>query len=238
MKDYLQDIVSHTHDLGGIDLVKVTGTDKENVINAVTADRSVVIEGRFIKPSAEFEGTFGMPNLSRLKILLNLQEYKTGSKLALTRKDGGDSTGISFENAAGDFKNTYRFMSQEVVEKALSVPRFKGVTWHVEFEPTLVAMQRLKMQNEMDVKIFQAKTENGNLVFYFGDHSTHNGNFVFHAGVKGGLAKAWAYPIKRVINILDLTGDKTFRLSGDGAAMITVNTGLAVYDYILPAQTQ
>lgn len=238
MRDYLQDIVSHTYDLGSIDLVKVTGTTKETVINAMTDDKSVIIEGRFLKPSPEFEGLFGMPNLNRLKILLSLQEYKDDANLSLTHKNDSEPTGISFVNATGDFKNNYRFMSQEVVEKALKVPRFKGVTWHVEFEPTIVAIQRLKMQSQYhsDVKSFQAKTEDGNLIFYFGDHSTHTGNFVFHHDVGGGFTKAWAWPIKRVISILDLTGDKTFRISNDGAAMITVNTGLAVYDYILPAQ--
>jgi hypothetical protein len=41
-----------------------------------------------------------------------------------------------------------------------------------------------------------------------------------------------------VISILDLSGDKTFRISDDGAAQITVDSGLAVYNYILPAQTK
>jgi hypothetical protein len=65
---------------------------------------------------------------------------------------------------------------------------------------------------------FQAKTENGDLKFFFGDHSTHAGNFVFHPGVTGTLKRAWSWPIKTVISILDLVGDKTFRISDDGAA--------------------
>lgn len=237
MKDYLRDIVSHTYDLGNIDLIKITGTDKETVVNAMTDDKSVIIEGRFVKPSSDFKGTFGMPSLNRLKILLNLQEYREGAKLSLTFKDDVAS-GIAFENATGDFKNAYRFMSQEVVEKQLRVPRFKGVTWHVEFEPSVVSIQRLKMQSQAhsDETVFQIKADSGNLVFNFGDHSTHTGSFVFQQGITGGLTKGWSWPIKRFISILDLNGDKTIRISNDGAAMITVNTGLAVYDYILPAQ--
>jgi hypothetical protein len=38
-----------------------------------------------------------------------------------------------------------------------------------------------------------------------------------------------------VIGILDLTGDKVMRISDDGAAQITVNSGIAEYNYILPA---
>ena len=240
MKDHLLDLVSHTHDLGVIDLIKITGTDKETVIGGLAEDRSVVVEGQFAGPVAEFIGTFGMPNLSKLKILLNLQEYKENAKLSLTRKDTGAPDGINFENATGDFKNNYRFMAAEIVNEKLKTVKFKGVNWNIEFEPSVAAIQRLKMQasaNAEEVN-FQAKTEGGDLKFFFGDHSTHAGNFVFHPGVQGTLKRTWAWPIKTVISILDLAGDKTFKISDEGAAMITVDSGLAVYNYILPAQSK
>jgi hypothetical protein len=37
---------------------------------------------------------------------------------------------------------------------------------------------------------------------------------------------------------MDLTGDKVVKISDDGAAMITVDSGLATYNYILPAQSK
>jgi hypothetical protein len=240
MKDYLLDLVEHTHDLGAIDLVKITGSDQSTVIDGLAEDRSVVIEGTFTQPHADFMGTFGMPNLSKLKILLNLQEYRENARLSLTRKDTGVADGINFENATGDFKNNYRFMASEIVNEKLKTVKFKGVTWHVEFEPSVSAIQRLKMQAQANAEEtnFQAKTENGDLKFSFGDHSSHSGNFVFHPGVTGTLKRSWSWPIKTVIGILDLTGDKTFKISDDGAAMITVDSGLAVYNYILPAQSK
>jgi hypothetical protein len=240
MKDHLLDLVEHTYDLGCIDLVKITGDDKSTAIFGVAEDRSVVVEGQYANPVPEFVGLFGMPNLAKLKVLLNLGEYKEDAKLSITRKDTGAPDGINFENKGGDFKNNYRFMASEIVtEKAKSV-KFKGVNWHVEFVPTNAAIQRLKMQamaNAEEVN-FQAKTENGDLKFVFGDHSTHSGNFVFHPGVTGQLKRAWSWPIKTVISILDLTGDKTFKISDDGAAQITVDSGLAKYTYILPAQSK
>jgi hypothetical protein len=240
MKDHLLDLVEHTHDLGCIDLVKITGTDKDTAIFGIAEDRSVIVEGAFTGPVADFIGLFGMPNLSKLKVLLNLGEYRENATLGLTRKDTGAPDGINFANASGDFKNNYRFMAAEIVtEKAKSV-KFKGVNWHIEFEPTVAAIQRLKMQAQANAEEvnFQARTENGDLKFFFGDHSTHAGNFVFHPGVTGTLKRAWSWPIKTVISILDLTGDKTFKISDDGAAMITVDSGLAVYNYILPAQSK
>ena len=68
MRDNLLDLVSHTFDLGCIDQVKVVGTDKETNISGLAEDRSVVVEGTLSNPVAEFIGTFGMPNLSKLKI--------------------------------------------------------------------------------------------------------------------------------------------------------------------------
>ena len=85
---------------------------------------------------------------------------------------------------------------------------------------------------------FQAKTENGDLKFFFGDHSTHSGNFVFQAGVTGQLKRAWSWPAQQVMGILALTGDKIIRISDDGAAKISVDSGIAVYNYILPAQSK
>jgi hypothetical protein len=40
------------------------------------------------------------------------------------------------------------------------------------------------------------------------------------------------------MHIMALTGDKTIRISDDGAAKITVDSGVAVYNYILPAQSK
>jgi hypothetical protein len=240
MRDHLLDLVEHTYDLGVIDLIKITGDDKSTVISGLAEDRSVVVEGQFVGPHADFIGTFGMPNLSKLKILLNLQEYRENADLSLTRKDTGAPDGINFKNSTGDFKNNYRFMASEIVNEKLKTVKFKGVNWNIEFEPTVAAIQRLKMQAQANAEEvnFQAKTENGDLKFYFGDHSTHAGNFVFQPGVSGTLKRAWSWPIKTVISILDLTGDKTFKISDDGAAMITVNSGLATYNYILPAQSK
>ena len=87
MRDQLLDLVEHTFDLGCIDLVKITGDDKETVIDGIAEDRSVVVQGKFLKPVPEFIGTFGMPNLSKLKILLNLQEYRENATITVTRQD-------------------------------------------------------------------------------------------------------------------------------------------------------
>jgi len=240
MKDHLLDLVQHTYDLGCIDLIKVTGTTADTTVNGVAEDKSVILEAQFANPVADFIGTFGMPNLGKLKTLINLQEYREDAKLAITKRATGEPDGITFENKVGDFRNNYRFMASEIVNDKLKTLKFKGVNWHITFEPTVAAIQRLKMQAQAnsEEQNFQVKTENKNLKFFFGDHSTHSGNFVFQPDVTGTLKHSWSWPVAQVISILGLTGDKTMKISDDGCMQITVDSGMAVYNYILPAQTK
>ena len=240
MKDYLQDIVQHTHSLGFIDLVKITGTDALTSIDAVSEDRIAIIQAQFHNPVPEFIGTFGMPNLGKLKTILDIPEYKEDATIDITQKNTGEPDGISFKNKSGDFKNDYRLMTANVVNDKLKTVKFKGVKWGVEIEPTVAAIQRLRFMSQANAEetTFIAKVENGNLVFYFGDHSSHAGNFVFAHDVAGSLTKAWNWPVGAVISILSLPGDKMIRFSDEGAAQVTVDSGLAVYNYILPAQTK
>ena len=243
MRDYLLDIVKNTYGLGNIDLVKVTGTAEETAIEALAEDRSVIVQGKLNGPVSEFVGTFGMPNLGKLNTILGISEYKENAKITLTQRDrNGEQVpeGLHFENAAGDFKNDYRFMSQEIVNDKLKTVKFRGVNWDVEFEPSVAAIQRLKFQASANSEetTFTAKTEGNELKLFFGDHSSHAGNFVFQTGVTGQLTKGWSWPVAAVIAILNLSGDKTFKISNEGAAQITVNTGLATYNYLLPAQSK
>ena len=179
-----------------------------------------------------------MPNLGKLNTILNIPEYKDDARLTITKKDDGAPNGIHFENSVSDFKNDYRFMSAEIVTDKLKKVTFKGVKWGVEIEPSVAAIQRLKFQAQANSEetTFIARVENNNLVFYFGDHSSHAGNFVFAHDIAGSLNKPWSWPIGAVISILSLSGDKMIRFSDEGAAQITVDSGLAVYNYILPAQ--
>lgn len=243
MKDQLLDIVQHTHGLGVIDLAKVVGTEQETIVTALAEDRSVVVEAKFAGPVAEFVGTFGMPNLSKLNTILSIEEYKENPKISVIKqnRNGEDvPAGIHFENKAGDFKNDYRFMFAEVINDKLKTVKCKVSKWGVEVEPTNLGIQRLKFQASAnnDQTTFTAKTDKGDLKFYFGDHSTHAGDFVFASGVKGSLSKAWLWPVNVVFSILTLPGDKVLRISDEGAAQITVDSGIAVWNYILPAQTK
>lgn len=243
MKDILQDIVAHTHSLGFLPLVKITGESKSTNIESMAENRSVIMMGKTKNPVTEFKGTFGLPNLDKLAMHLKNPEYKENAVIQVVRQQrNGDDIPVNlhFENETGDFFNDYRFMSPEVINEKLKTVKFKGANWDIQFQPTITSISRLKLQaqvhNEEDN--FQVKTENSNLVFSFGDASTHAGSFVFEPGVNTKLKQNWTWPVSQVISILNLDGDKTMKISDAGAMMISVDSGLAEYEYILPAQSK
>ena len=243
MKDILQDIVTHTHSLGIIPIVKITGKEDETVIESMSEDRSVIINAKTRKPVDEFSGTFGMPNLDKLAQHLKNPEYKENAKIEVVTQERNGQTvpvNLHFENNTGDFVNDYRFMNSEIINEKLKTVKFKGASWDIEFEPTMAAVSRLKLQASAhsEENVFQVRTEDGNLVFSFGDASTHAGSFVFQSDVKAKLKQSWAWPVQQVMSILNLDGDKTMKIADAGAMMITVDSGLATYDYILPAQSK
>lgn len=243
MKDFLQDLVAHVHSLGFLSLVKVTSSDTETTIESMAEDRSVIVNAKTKNAVGNFEGTFGMPNLNKLDLHLKCPEYKDGAIINVVKetRDGEDlPTGLHFQNAGSDFENDYRFMKEAIVNEKLKSVKFKGAKWDIEFNPSQSAIQRLKFQAaaHSEETVFQVSTKDDNLVFSFGDASTHAGSFVFHHGVTGKLKGTWAWPVSQVQAILNLSGDITMKIADAGALQITVDSGLAEYNYILPAQTK
>jgi hypothetical protein len=243
MKDILQDIVSHTQNLGFLTTVKVTGTDKTTTLNSMADDRSVIMEATTAAPYPDMIGVFGMPQLNKLKYLLDGAEYKEDAKISVTTADrNGEKVlvGLHFENKDGDFKNDYRFMNTEIINEKMKTVKFRGVKWDVEIEPSVSAVQRFNFQaganNEHPT--FLAKTDNGNLKFIFGDASTHGGEFVFAMGVDGKLDRGWTWPVLPILSILKIAdvNNTKMSLSNEGAIQITLDSGLATYKYIIPAQ--
>jgi len=240
MKDILQDIVAHTHSLGFLSIVKVTGGD-ETTIDSMADDRSVIMSATSNHSIAD--GTFGMPNLDKLALHLKNPEYQKDAKIDVVQAErNGETipTHIHFENAAGDFQNDYRFMNKAIIEEKLKTVKFKGAQWNVEITPSMAAISRMKLMSaaHSEEPTFNVTTKDNNLVFSFGDASTHAGEFDFEKGVEGTLQHTWSWPVAAVQAILNLSGDVTMSISDQGAMMITVDSGIGTYNYILPAQSK
>jgi hypothetical protein len=200
--------------------------------------------GETANPQPEMIGVFGMPQLNKLKYNLECPEYKEDATIDLMTADRNGETipiGLHFENKAGDFKNDYRFMNTEIINEKLKSTTFRGVKWDVEVNPTQSSVQRFSFQAAANSEhaTFLAKTDGDKLKFTFGDMSSHGGEFIFATGVTGTLNKAWTWPVAPILSILKIAdvNNTTMSLSNEGALQITLDSGLATYKYIIPAQT-
>lgn len=243
MKEILQDIIAHTFNLGFLNIVKVTGTDKVTSIDSMSDDRRVVMFGESKVPYPEMVGVFGMPQLNKLKYNLDCPEYKENSQIAIVNEMRNGVVipiGINFKNKDDDFKNEYKFMNTEIINEKLKTVKFKAVKWDVEIEPTLLSVQRFQFQAAANNEhtTFLTEVSNGKLRFIFGDKSTHGGEFIFANDVSGVLKRKWTWPVSVVLSILKISSVNatTLSLSDEGALMITLDSGLATYKYIIPAQ--
>jgi hypothetical protein len=243
MKSILADIVSHTHNLGFLNIVKITGTDDKTLIDSMAEDRTVIMYAETTQPYEEMKGIFGMPQLNKLKYLLDCPEYKEDAEIEVVvdqRNEEQVPVGIHFENKDGDFKNDYRFMNTEIINEKLKTLKFRGVKWDVEVEPALNSIQRFAFQASANSEhtTFLAKTDGDKLKFIFGDQSSHSGEFVFVSGITGKLNKNWTWPVQPVLAILKIADVNNTKMSfsNEGALQITLDSGLATYKYIIPAQ--
>jgi hypothetical protein len=239
MKDFLIDIVKHTVSLGCFDTLRIDGTDKETKISSTEKEHTVVLRAKLHGVIKEFEGLFGIPNLPLLNTLLNIPEYQDDTaKITVERNNvnGLDQpTSIKFENASGDFKNQFRLMSSNIIDNIQPLLKFNVTSWPVSFVPTVAAQQRLKYQTSAhpEEKAVTFRIENGEVRATIGDNASHNGSFVFHTGIDKKIKETIVVPILVVNSVFTLTGDKTIHMGGPGM-MISVDSGIANYDYIVP----
>ena len=248
MKDILLDLVDHTAGLGFIEHVKVTGTDAETAFEAIDPERTVILNAKTHNPVPEFIGEFGMGNLGFLNGIVNLDGYKADeAAINITTRERNSlqaPDSLTFEDQFGN-TDQYRFMSKEVVDQQLKAVKFRGVNWNVSFEPSKQAVQELAQIASIYVNIeptFTVRTENGNVVIGVGtdDGSSHVGKRIFARNVDGELKQNWSWPLTQVLGILKLgmSGACVMSISDQGALQITIDSGLATYNYILPAMNK
>ncbi len=243
-KSVLLDLIKHTAGLGIFDNVKITGTTEETRIDAMDADRTVILNAKLHDPAAEFAGEYGMGNLGLLSSLTRLSNY-TGEDASVniergTRNGVEVPTTIRFEDRSGS-KDQYRFMSKEIVDQLLKVATFRGAAWKVQVQPSAGKVQQLSEVAGIYSGVeptFNVKTEDGNLVFEVGsDTSGALGRRVFAANIEGELDSTWSWNLATFLNIvkLGMTGTCMVRFSDQGACQIDIDSGIGHYSYIMPA---
>ncbi len=235
--DHLKDIAKNILGVGVIELIRVEGTTTATTLNAIDEQKLVIVSAVTKAPIPEFVGVFGMPNLTKLDTILGLSEYRENAKFTVTKSSDGALNGLHFENAAGDFKNDYRFMSQQLVNSKLQQVMFKGAKWIIDLVPTPAAIQRLNLQIQANAgeATCQFNVVNKDLICYFGDPASHTGNFVFANNITGTFKQQWDWPVAIIKNIMALTGTKAIKFSDEGVILVTVDSGLINYSFYILA---
>lgn len=239
MRDYLIDIIKHTVPLGAFETLRIDGSDDATEITASAGDNHLILLGKLHAMVPEFKGLFGLPNLPLLNVLLSIPEYQDeAAKSSVTRevKDGVEQPSyINLENGSGDFKNSFRLMATRLVDSVRPKLQFNVKSWPVEFVPSVAAQQRLKFQSQAnpEEKVVTFKIEKGTITAQMGDASSHSGSFVLHNGIDKNIKITITAPITHVNSVLSLSGDKIMHM-GDLGTMISVDSGLANYDFIMP----
>lgn len=259
----LRDLTRHTSGLD-IDMIKIIGENGSVKFEGINDDKTVVLKGNFTKPIPELEGTFGLSQLDYLTKCVN--EYKqkedsidvirTVKTLSIPAKDDDDSPlytengepvynkvsediieRLVFSRKTPKMVNPYRVLDRRMIAEQ---PSFKGAEWDIVIAPTSQAINSLAVQAGMGVEeYFGIKTEDDVLYLTFGDTSSQ-AIIEFAHDIEGKITRSWIWGIGPVLNILKMSdsADCTMSFLDKGALQITLETGLAKYNYILPAKAR
>jgi hypothetical protein len=242
-RNVIQDIVKKIGGLGFVEQIKVTGTDQETRIEAVDADKTVIIKAKTNEAQTELIGEFGVANLQLLNGLLGFASYKTeDATFNVTRRDvNGKSTPEEFEfRDANGLGANFRLMSAQLVGDQ---PLVADIKWDVTFVPSKAKIQEFAglagLYSQFD-QYFSVKTKDGALVFSIGEEgsATHRASMVFEDTVSGELKGELLWPISQFLSILKSADGNEYHvgITSKGALLVNVTTDYATYEYILPAR--
>lgn len=246
IKDIFKDVLRHTHALGFIEMVKISGDESLTEIEAMDADKTVILKGKLHNPVADFiDQTVGLSRMSVLDGYLKFPGFgDEGAKVEIeTQSRNGEDipVEISFESAEGH-SGSYRFMLADVINQQLKTVKMKEIPWDVTIVPTQKNLKDLGYFNGVlggFEPVFSPTTENGALYFNIGEGAGDKGKLPINNNVDGDLSGNWKWEIDKALSILRLSDSAncTVSFSNAGAMQIVIDSGLGEYTYILPAKS-
>lgn len=243
MKDTLLDIVKVVSVLP-FTIVKVTGSDESTVLQSRLEDATtgaVYFRGELKKPVKDFNGVFGLSNITMLSGLTAVEAFKDKeAKITLNRKERNGVSipeEIVFEKS-GFAKASYRLTAEKAIPS--QAKQVGEINWDVVVDqPSKRKIEEFtqlaSIYNSQETK-FSVKTENRQLKFLIGDENaaTHRAQVTFAEEVTGTVKPNFTWNIAGILNVLKL-GSKSnvvLKISNQGILQIEVDTGLGVYTYI------
>ena len=182
IKDIFKDVLRHTHALGFIEMVKISGDETLTEIEAMDADKTVILKGKLHNPVADFiNQTVGLSRMSVLDGYLKFPGFgDENAKVSVeTQSRNGEDipVEISFESAEGH-SGSYRFMLADVINQQLKSVKMKDIPWDVTIVPTQKNLKDLGYFNGVlggFEPVFSPTTEDGALYFNIGEGAGDKG---------------------------------------------------------------
>jgi len=206
--DVLLDVLKHTLALGNLEILKVTGSADETKLESMAPDNSVVFKAFLKNPIKEFEGEFGMSQLSVLKGFTEFPPFRTdGATISVKRetKNGKETTTEIIFKDVNSRPANYRLVSAELVPLQ---PKPMASAWDIVVTPTKSKIQELTKAAQIlsaQEEFFYVKNVDGDLRFYIGEpeSSSHKIYVSFNQNTAGTLnGLYWSMP--QILTILKL----------------------------------
>ena len=246
VNDIFKDVLKHTHSLGIFEMVKITGTLDETVLESVDPDKTVIFKGRLKNPVPDFvDSTIG---LSRMGVLDGSLKYPgfsdDNATVSIIKQDrNGVEVPVEIEFKSPDGTDAhYRFMLADVINQQLKAIKFKGAEFDIEFVPTPQNLKDLTYWNGVlgaYEQNFTPKTDGTSLWFNIGDGVSDRTQVKISDDIGGSITHDWKWPLDIVLKILRLgdNGIATLSINNQGLLQIVVDSGLGEYTYLLPAKS-
>ena len=139
-------------------------------------------------------------------------------------------------------ENNFRVIARNLIPQQFSP---KAVDYAVEFTPTAAAIEYLdKMVSVSNGDVFSVKIQegsNGNDSLFINLGEVGNESTIeFHQDVQGALKNTWSWDINQVNKLLKWASNATLSIgfSDRGMLKVTIETGIAQYEFTIPPRQQ
>jgi len=246
VNDIFKDILKHTHSLGIFDMVKVTGTLDETVLETVDADKTVIFKGKLKNPVPDFiDSTIGLSRMGVLDGALKFPGFDDdNATVSITKQErNGVDVPVEIEFKSPDGTDAhYRFMLADVINQQLKAIKFKGAEFDIEFTPTPKNLKDMTYWNSVlgaYEQNFSPRTDGTSLYFHIGDGVSDRTKNLIGDNIEGTITQDWKWPLDIVLRILRLgdNGIATLSINNQGLLQIKVDSGMGEYTYLLPARS-
>ena len=248
IKDTMLDILKYTNNEFFTN-ISIDGKSGETKVSAVDDQGTFILNGKLKNEQAEFKDSVaGLGSLSYLRGLTQWEPFKskdgTLEVLYTTRGDKTFPEAFKFANVNSGAKASYRLMHESSVTTPPTIN--EGVTWDIEFVPLAEKINELSQLATLlaDVeKHFIVKVEDGDLTILIGEEgsSSHRASLVFASGIEGEVPSIMKWAIPQTMHLLRLcaaNGESVLKINKKGVLCVSIDTGMANYDYFLIADSK